>query len=415
MERYQASANTTASVQSDLGARIKSTLDGMSGSLSNVGKAQSNAKDSAKAHNEELKKLKESAENAIKPIIDRIKETQKETDEARKKIKEKAEEWKKYRQEGIKALSDVNAEISKLKKEASDITVKISAEKDKNLGERNLEVAKEIKSTNEDIARLKEDIAKEDSPDKQRELLALGQKITDLEKERDYIKGNASQKVLDEATAYGNLSKAQQIVANSQKEQAKQFEENQKKQEAAAEKRMILEAQANQKSISDLGIQTGLKDGMLTASVELEKGKRVEIHDQENINLANDIAAKQLAFKTEFDTLTTQLGLKLQAQKSHIGQTQDLYKEFNQFLKDDTKKTAEDMMGKLALVNAQLRETIKLRSSAGFSSAPSGGEVSGKRAVGGPVDSGKTYLVGENGPELFSPSRSGQILPNGSL
>lgn len=37
----------------------------------------------------------------------------------------------------------------------------------------------------------------------------------------------------------------------------------------------------------------------------------------------------------------------------------------------------------------------------------------GERASGGPVSSGKAYLVGERGPELFSPSQNGTILPNG--
>ena len=37
-----------------------------------------------------------------------------------------------------------------------------------------------------------------------------------------------------------------------------------------------------------------------------------------------------------------------------------------------------------------------------------------KRAMGGPVTAGKTYLVGERGPELFTAQSSGQIMPNGS-
>ncbi len=41
--------------------------------------------------------------------------------------------------------------------------------------------------------------------------------------------------------------------------------------------------------------------------------------------------------------------------------------------------------------------------------------VAGARAAGGPVAAGETYLVGENGPELFTPSASGAILPNGAL
>lgn len=42
-------------------------------------------------------------------------------------------------------------------------------------------------------------------------------------------------------------------------------------------------------------------------------------------------------------------------------------------------------------------------------------QIFGKRADGGPVDANKTYLVGEEGPELFTPSRSGNILPSGSF
>jgi len=37
------------------------------------------------------------------------------------------------------------------------------------------------------------------------------------------------------------------------------------------------------------------------------------------------------------------------------------------------------------------------------------------RAIGGPVTANGTYLVGENGPELFSPYSSGRIIPNDQL
>ena len=39
----------------------------------------------------------------------------------------------------------------------------------------------------------------------------------------------------------------------------------------------------------------------------------------------------------------------------------------------------------------------------------------GKRAAGGPVSAGSSYLVGERGPELFTPSRSGNIVPNNAM
>jgi hypothetical protein len=38
--------------------------------------------------------------------------------------------------------------------------------------------------------------------------------------------------------------------------------------------------------------------------------------------------------------------------------------------------------------------------------------VDGARAAGGPVSAGKNYLVGERGPEIFSPSASGSIIPS---
>ena len=36
------------------------------------------------------------------------------------------------------------------------------------------------------------------------------------------------------------------------------------------------------------------------------------------------------------------------------------------------------------------------------------------RATGGPVSPGRAYRVGENGPELFVPTSSGRVIPNGA-
>lgn len=44
-----------------------------------------------------------------------------------------------------------------------------------------------------------------------------------------------------------------------------------------------------------------------------------------------------------------------------------------------------------------------------------GAQVSGARALGGPVLAGKTYIVGEKGPERFTASSSGTITPNDQL
>jgi hypothetical protein len=44
-----------------------------------------------------------------------------------------------------------------------------------------------------------------------------------------------------------------------------------------------------------------------------------------------------------------------------------------------------------------------------------GGVFGGGRAAGGPVSAGTTYLVGEKGPELFTSSTSGRIIPNNAM
>lgn len=50
-----------------------------------------------------------------------------------------------------------------------------------------------------------------------------------------------------------------------------------------------------------------------------------------------------------------------------------------------------------------------------FSPAGLGGLFGGFRANGGPVSSGRSYIVGERGPELFTPSSGGRIIPNDQL
>lgn len=42
-------------------------------------------------------------------------------------------------------------------------------------------------------------------------------------------------------------------------------------------------------------------------------------------------------------------------------------------------------------------------------------QIAGMKAIGGSVQGSKPYIVGERGPELFVPSRSGSIVPNGGM
>jgi len=73
-------------------------------------------------------------------------------------------------------------------------------------------------------------------------------------------------------------------------------------------------------------------------------------------------------------------------------------------------------------IDASIAKAATLRAmlagiTGGGASAPKEGlpKFGGPRAAGGPVSRAITYLVGEEGPELFTPERSGTIIPNGEL
>lgn len=64
-------------------------------------------------------------------------------------------------------------------------------------------------------------------------------------------------------------------------------------------------------------------------------------------------------------------------------------------------------------------ETARNKASAALKQIPLVGGLASKaitgRAIGGPVSSGRPYIVGEEGPELFVPRSSGTIVPNDRL
>ena len=63
-------------------------------------------------------------------------------------------------------------------------------------------------------------------------------------------------------------------------------------------------------------------------------------------------------------------------------------------------------LGAAALVAAQGFAQINAIKSA---------QYTGPREKGGPVGAGQSYLVGEKGPELFTPNAGGQITPNKAM
>jgi hypothetical protein len=78
-----------------------------------------------------------------------------------------------------------------------------------------------------------------------------------------------------------------------------------------------------------------------------------------------------------------------------------------------------DVMGQLKELIDKAREAwVKFRSlklGGETFNGPGGGGGGGARAVGGPVSANRSYMVGERGPEMFTPGAGGFITPNNRL
>lgn len=76
-----------------------------------------------------------------------------------------------------------------------------------------------------------------------------------------------------------------------------------------------------------------------------------------------------------------------------------------------------NLVGWISSAVQKIQAFVKAVADSPIGSAISGivNTITGARASGGAVSGGSTYLVGEQGAELFTPSRSGYIVPNNAL
>jgi len=136
--------------------------------------------------------------------------------------------------------------------------------------------------------------------------------------------------------------------------------------------------------------------------------RRAEV---EAIVAKNEALAKQLKQAEELNTIYNQIGTSittgvLDSITAAVEGTKSLGESASQVLKD---------IGKQLLRSGimQLLTSLAGNDGVGFFSFLTGGL--GKRAMGGPVSAGSSYMVGERGPELFTPKHGGSIVPNNAL
>ena len=148
---------------------------------------------------------------------------------------------------------------------------------------------------------------------------------------------------------------------------------------------------------------------------------RKQLKAQEDARTAANRASSKAAVKLKEDIieLTPEMQRIMDVSES-IGQSFE-----NAFMsavdgsmkaKDAFRMMAADIIKELYRVFVVKQITGFVTDAASLFLGPKVGAVSmGPKAIGGPVQAGGSYLVGERGPELFRPARSGSITPNDQL
>ena len=185
----------------------------------------------------------------------------------------------------------------------------------------------------------------------------------------------------------------------------------------------IAELQKNAKGFAQEDV-----DAQVAARIALEnKRNEAEAYKKTIAETAKEEADSLARFLSDFDAAFQELDAKAKAQADKMDA---LYASIGQTISTsivDSLTAAVDGTKRLSDVASDtLRSLANILLKFGLNSLLSGlagddgvGVFSklfgGKMAKGGTVMGGKSYLVGERGPELFSPGRSGSIAPNSSI
>lgn len=180
-------------------------------------------------------------------------------------------------------------------------------------------------------------------------------------------------------------------------------------------------------------IKEGITDENVLAAIA---ARRAELNAP---LLGSDLIRQQIGALSEELTKLTDVGTQVVAIAENIGSAfansfkgaisgamtaQEALASFFQSVADRFLDMAAQIIAKwieMSILNSVLN-LFPGGSMAGTSSGPVGSRLdlfnlgaAQYRASGGPVSAGSPYIVGERGPELFVPGRSGSIVPNDSL
>ncbi|MBL0919371.1 MAG: hypothetical protein IBJ14_11755 [Hydrogenophaga sp.] len=139
--------------------------------------------------------------------------------------------------------------------------------------------------------------------------------------------------------------------------------------------------------------------------------------------LAKSLGDGVISEQQYLEAVTARLGLVAEKTKEAKGFAEEFGLAFSSAFEDAVIAGGELSDVLKGLGDDVLRIVIRKQVTEPLGNAVSGfdfggffsGLFGGARAAGGPVSGGKTYLVGERGPELFTPNVTGSITPNHAL
>lgn len=332
---------------------------------------------------EELLKIAEDYQKEqLKNYEDLSKEHQKNMEDARKDVEkylDKIEEiWKKF-QESQEKAKDAIAKIQ------GELT-KLDTDKQLDIAKRGADAKKELEKEEKNLAKLERDqkIWSSDDADK---ITESQEKIRKLREEIAFVEANITAEVRAQAEEYQNMSKAQQMHLEYQKQRAKLLE-----------KQEILKAYTKAKDVKDssaFDIQRNEAGEVVSAKYKWEDGQMKDITNQENINEAIKLEAQQKAYQNEIKELETHLKNKMDEYDKEAQKLQKLWSDNTKNYKEELRKRERDLsafVSNAEALMARLRASwYKGHSEGGYVGFADGGYtgMGGKYDVAGVVHKGE--------------------------
>lgn len=241
--------------------------------------------------------------------------------------------------------------------------------------------------------------------------------------------------VPDMVTGIGqHMAKLDALMVEPAKEMtAKTAESFRKMQESVGQLKSLLanlypEAAKNNQLLDDMAIlQKALKDGTLNAEMYADALGRLVLRDHSKA-VEDGITAVMGTPSPKGDTTLPEMGefgdsaedMAKDAEEAKVRVIQafgDMAVGVLDSLRSMTAQLKQgDILGALTTILDTVLKVLTTLSSVGILKLPGAGPpISGARATGGPVVRGRTYLVGEKGPELFSAGQSGRIISNDNM